>query len=94
MKASDILGRIIAQVSSGRWIITVTAAICLMWLTKTLCFLMEQGIIELEASTYIAIVMSVLNTISLVTVFYFQKPRADESNGDLITTSTTTLSPK
>jgi hypothetical protein len=93
MKTSDIIGRVIAQVTSGRWIITVAATACLLWLTKTLCCLMEQGKIQLEPSTYIAIVMSVLNMIGTISIFYFQKPRIDESNGDTITTSTTTLPP-
>jgi len=35
----------------------------------------------MEASTYVAIVMSVLNAIGMVTVFYFQKNR-DSQNGD------------
>lgn len=94
MKTSDIFARVIAQVTSGRWIITVTAAVCLMWLTQTLCSLMGQGKIELENSTYVAIVMSVLNMIGTISIFYFQKPRSDEINGDLVTTSTTTLPPK
>ena len=92
MKTSDIVSRVIAQMTSGRWIITVAATVCLVWLTKTLCVLMEQGKITLENSTYVAIVMSVLNMIGTISIFYFQKPRSDEINGDL-TTSTTTLPP-
>lgn len=99
MKGLDILGKIMAQVTSGRWLITIAATYCLIKLTHTLCDLMSQGKINLEASTYVAIVMSVLNAIGMVTVFYFQKTRPGDGNGngngngDIITdtTATTTL---
>jgi len=95
MKISDILGKFLAQITSGRWLITMAATYCLIKLTQTLCALMAQGLITLEAATYVAIVMSVLNTIGMVTVFYFQKSRNGEevSNGngeEAVTTTTTT----
>lgn len=95
MKFMDILNRVMAQVTSGRWLITVTAAFCLVLLTKTLCALMIEGKVLLESSTYVAIVMSILNVIGTISVFYFQKPRiAEDSNGETTTTvsdsSTTT----
>ena len=89
----DIWGKFISQVTSGRWLITIGAIYCLIALTKTLCALMIEGKVTLESSTYVAIVMSVLNSIGMVTVFYFQKPRiADDGNGngDTTTTDTTT----
>lgn len=86
MKISDIIGRVLSQVTSGRWLITIAATYCLITLTRTLCNLMTQGSITLESSTYVAIVMSVLNSIGMVTVFYFQKNRNTEdinvNNGD------------
>lgn len=89
MKAIDIIGRVLAQITSGRWLITIAATYCLIVLTKTLCTLMIAGKITMEASTYVAIVMSVLNAIGMVTVFYFQKNR-DVQNGDNGDTTTTT----
>jgi len=91
MKISGIINRVIAQVTSGRWIITVAATVCLVKLAWTLCDLMISGKVTLETATYVAIIMSILNTIGTITVFYFNKPRSDESNGDIITTTTTTL---
>lgn len=75
MKISNMLGRVIIQITSGRWLITFASTLCLLWLTKTLCVLMEQGKIALENSTYVAIVMSVLNMIGTISIFYFQKHR-------------------
>jgi len=104
MQTSDIVGRIMSQITSGRWIITVAATFCLIKLTLTLCTLMVIGKIILETSTFVAIVMSVLNTVGMVTVFYFNKPRlngdgngngngdngnGDNGNGDTTTTTTT-----
>lgn len=106
MSAIDILNqwmnvhkRVMAQITSGRWIITVAATYCLIKLTNTLCCLMEQGEIVLEAATYVAIIMAVLNTVGMIVTFYFQKPRIaednDKENGEEgITTTTTTLMPK
>jgi hypothetical protein len=91
MKGLDILSRVLGQITSGRWLITVTAAFCLILLTKTLCTLMEQGKIVLESATYIAIVMSVLNVVSTISIFYFNKPRPD-GNGDTTTTTDTDIS--
>ena len=51
---TDIISQIMAQVFSGRWLITMAAIYCLSLLAKTLCALMEQGKISLEASTYVA----------------------------------------
>jgi hypothetical protein len=98
MKFSDMIGRVLAQISSGRWIITVAATACLMKLSWTLCDLMTSGKVTLETATYVAICMSILNTIGTITVFYFNKPRTDDGgngNGDVpvITDSTTTLPP-
>ena len=98
---TDIVSKVMAQVFSGRWLITVAAIYCLSLLAKTLCILMEQGKITLEASTYVAIVMSILNTVSTIVIFYFQKNRSvDNSNGNgdtngdngSATTTTTTVS--
>jgi hypothetical protein len=92
MKGLDIVGRVLGQFTSGRWLVTLAAAYCFILLTRTLCWMMEQGKITLEASTYVAIVMSILNTVGMVTVFYFQKQRPDiNGNGD---SETTTLPPK
>jgi hypothetical protein len=94
MKGLDILSRVMGQITSGRWLITIASAWCFILLTRTLCSLMEQGKITLEASTYVAIVMSILNTVGMVTVFYFQKQRPDiNGNGDSETITTTTLPP-
>ena len=82
MKNSDIFGRIMAQVTSGRWLITVASIYCLVVLTKTLCALMANGKVTLETATYVAIVMSILNTVGMVTVFYFQKNRPDPNVQD------------
>ena len=92
MKGLDILSRVLGQVTSGRWLITVTAAFCLILLTKTLCTLMEQGKIVLESATYIAIVMSVLNVVSTISIFYFNRPRPAEDNGGTTTTTDTDIS--
>ena len=98
MKISNIFGRVITKITSGRWLVTMAATICLVMLTKTLCWLMVQGKITLEASTYVAVVMSVLNTIGAITMFYFQRDRNYNKlidNSDLtLTTTTTTLLPK
>jgi hypothetical protein len=84
MKAIDIIGRVLAQITSGRWLITIAATYCLIVLTKTLCTLMEQGKLVLETATYVAVVMSVLNVISTISIFYFNKSRPDTNgNGDL-----------
>jgi len=95
MKFEDIFGIIVKQITSGRWLITMASAWCFIMLTRTLCNLMEQGKITLEASTYVAIVMSILNTIAAISMFYFQKNRDNNGNGDNgdTTTTTTTLPP-
>ena len=82
MKITDIIGRLCRQISSGRWIITIAATYCLIKLTQTLCTLMLEGKVVLETATYVAICMSVLNTVGMVTVFYFNKNRSYEENGD------------
>ena len=96
---TEITGRIMAQITSGRWIITIAAVYCLGLLTKTLCTLMTEGKITLEASTYVAIIMSILQTVGTIVIFYFQKNRpadsGDNGNSDNSdTTTTTTLPPK
>lgn len=92
MTSKDILQKLLAQITSGRWIVTVVAAACFVMLTHTLCSLMIAGKIVLEAATYITVVMAILNTISMVTVFYFQKNRPDpDNNGDTTTTTTTKI---
>jgi len=78
MNISEMFSRVLGQITSGRWIITIAAAYCLIILAKTLCALMLEGKMELDTATYVAIVMAILNTIGLVTVFYFNKPRANE----------------
>jgi len=96
MTGKDILQKLLAQITSGRWIVTVVAAICFVLLTHTLCTLMMAGKVVLEAATYVAIIMAVLNTISMVVTFYFQKNRPDDNgngNGDTTTTTTTTMIP-
>jgi len=93
MKTSVIIARIIAKVTSGRWLITMAAVVCLIKLSWTLCDLMMRGEVKLEAATYVAIVMGILNTIGMVTVFYFQKNRTDDGNGEMWLTNTTTTLP-
>ena len=104
MKAIDIFGLVMRQITSGRWIVTVAATYCLIKLTSTLCVLMAMGKIILEASTYVAIVMSILNTIGTISIFYFNKNRptdngngngnGDNGNGNGDTTTTTTTPTK
>jgi len=100
MVIMDILNRLLAKISSGRWIITVVSIYCLLTLTKTVCSLMESGQIVFESSTYIAIIMSVLNTVGLITAFYFNKSRPTDTVNcnagcnSIYTTTTTTLPPK
>jgi len=94
MTGKNILQRLLAQITSGRWIVTVVAAACLIMLTHTLCSLMIAGKIVLEAATYVAIIMAVLNTVQMVVTFYFQKNRPDDNgydNSDTTTTTTTTI---
>lgn len=74
--------RVVGQITSGRWLLTVASAVALLKLTWTICRLMEEGKITLETATYVAICMSVLNTIGLVTVFYFNKSRENDGNGN------------
>lgn len=99
MKISDMIGRALCQITSGRWIITIAATICLVKMAWTLCDLMICGKVILETATYVAICMSILNTIGMVTIFYFQKPRTDDGNGDTngngnLTKTTMTEPPK
>lgn len=92
MTGKDILQKVLAQITSGRWIVTVAATYCLIKLTQTLCDLMAQGKITLEAATYVAVIMAILNTVGLITTFYFQKNRPDpDHNGDTTTTTTTKI---
>ena len=91
---TDIISKVMSQVTSGRWIITIVASYCLVKLTDTLCKLIESGKITLEAATYVAIIMAVLNTIGTIVMYYFNKTRpTDNGNADdgLTTTTTTTL---
>jgi Na+/phosphate symporter len=89
----DIFIRVIRQVTSGRWIITMAGAFCLIILTKTLCALMIAGKITLETSTSVAVIMSILNLVGTVSIFYFNKDRTtlDDNGNDETTTTTTTL---
>ncbi len=95
-----ICSRFLSQITSGRWLITLAAIYCLIRLTDTLCKLIESGKITLEAATYVAIIMAVLNTVGIIVTFYFNKIRPTDngngdsngdSNGDTTTTTTTTL---
>jgi hypothetical protein len=90
---TDIISKIMAQITSGRWIITVVASYCLIKLTDTLCQLIADGKITLEAATYVAIIMAVLNTIGTIVMYYFNKNRdtqnGENGNGDTTTTTTT-----
>jgi hypothetical protein len=80
---TNLAGKVTKQVTSGRWILTIASTYCLILLTQTLCKLMETGKITLEAATYVAIIMAVLNTISSIVMFYFNKNRpTDDGNSN------------
>lgn len=101
MSVIDIVSRFLSQVTSGRWLLTLGVIYCLTKLTDTLCTLMKEGKVTLETATYVAIVMSILNTVGMVAIFYFQKTRPGDGNGngngdgvtDITTTDTTTTLP-
>ena len=89
---TDIVSKVAAQITSGRWIITIAATYCLIKLTETLCVLIKDGKITLESATYVAIIMAILNTVSSIVMFYFNKDRpTTNGNGNGDTTDTTTV---
>lgn len=76
---TDIFNKVFTQIFSGRWLITVGAIYCLVKLTATLCEQIKADKIIMEASTWVAIIMAILNTVASIVMFYFSKNRPQDA---------------
>lgn len=73
MKKAD---RVVNQLTSGRWLLTIAAAICLLMFTATDCWAVYRGKTPpISPEAIVAI-------ITMVFMAYFKNPKEGDANGD------------
>ena len=69
------------KIISGRFFLTVTAAICFFWLIKSLCHILVEKSVEIEVEHIILLVTNLALVIQNVFTSYFNKKR-ENGNGN------------
>jgi len=73
LKQKEINMAFQGKISSGRFLMTITAAICFLLLTKTFCNVLILKINEIEINDLLPCVSSMLIILSNIFTFYFTK---------------------
>jgi len=62
-----------SKLGSGRFLLTIAAALCFCWITVTLSYVIKSKIEELEATDILPYLSTVLIILSNIFTFYFTK---------------------